>query len=117
MELSNYDVIKRPVITSKSIDLFKKLGQITFEVNIVANKVMIRNAVEKIWNVKVANVRVMKSKGKNKIFARKTFVSPDKKKAIITLKKGYKIEIPGMFEIIGQQGGVGGLDESSVRET
>ncbi len=45
MELSIYDVVKKLVITSKSIELYKKLGQITFEVNQVANKILIKNAI------------------------------------------------------------------------
>jgi large subunit ribosomal protein L23 len=101
MELNIYDVIKHPVITSKSIELYKKLGKVTFEVHGLANKLVIKDAVEKIWAVKVADVRVMNISGKIKIFARKEFRTSDRKKAIVTLKKGYKIEIPGMLETIG----------------
>ena len=101
MELSVFDIIKKPVITSKSVELYKKLGQITFEVNTTANKIDVRQAVEKIWNVKVASVSTANTSGMKKIFGRKRFVSSDKKKAVVTLKKGYKIEIPGMFEAMG----------------
>ena len=93
MELSVYDIIKKPIITNKSIELYKKLGKITFEVNLLANKITIRNAVEKIWNVEVANVAVVSIAGKVKTFARKTFKTSNRKKAIVTLKKGYKIDI------------------------
>ena len=110
MELSIYDIIKRAVVTSKSVELYRKLGQITFEVNNKANKLVVREAVEKIWNVEVASVRMLNSSGKVKTFARRTFKSPDRKKAIVTLKKGYKIEIPGMIE------GVGMPAETSVVE-
>ncbi len=106
MELNSYDIIKRPVITSKSIELYKKLGKITFEVHKLANKVTIKNAIEKIWNVKVANVCVMNVSGKVKTFARREFTTPDLKKAIVTLKKGYKIDIPGMLETMGAEGPV-----------
>lgn len=101
MELSSYQIIKEPVVSSKSIELFRKFGQLTFNVNSSANKIMIRKAVEKIWDVKVDKVRVMNRAGKNKFFGRKPFTSSDQKKAIVTLKKGYKIEIPGMFEATG----------------
>ncbi|MFA6527413.1 MAG: 50S ribosomal protein L23 [Candidatus Babeliales bacterium] len=101
MELSIYDIIKKPVVTSKSVELYKKLGQLTFEVDKSANKITIRRAVEKIWDVKVADIRVMNVGGKEKVFARRSFMSPDKKKAIVTLKQGYKIEIPGMLEAVG----------------
>ena len=101
MELSIYDIIKKSVITSKSVELFQKLGKMTFEVNVMANKITIRNAVEKIWNVEVAKVQIINSTGKSKVFARRKFTTSDKKKAIITLKKGYKIELPTMFETMG----------------
>ena len=83
------------------MEVFKKDGKITFEVHKESNKIMIKQAVEKIWNVKVDNVRVMAVPGKTKSFGRRSFVSPDKKKAIITLKKGYTIDLPGHFETMG----------------
>ncbi len=104
MELNIYDVIKRSITTPKSIDLQKRLGQLTFEVNKVANKIMVRNAVEKIWNVKVDKVRIVNLKGKNKEFARKTFKSPGMKKAIVTLKQGNTIDLPSNFESMGVSG-------------
>jgi large subunit ribosomal protein L23 len=101
MELSVYNIIKKIIVTEKSADLFKRLGKLTFEVHKESNKVMIRQAVEKIWSVKVKDVHVIKCPGKNKLFGRKSFKSPDKKKAIVTLKEGYKIELPGHFETMG----------------
>ena len=101
MELSIFDIIKRPIITSKSVELFKKFGKITFEVHTSANKLVIRDAVEKIWGVKVDNVSTVAVPGKEKRFGRKAFKTSNRKKAIVTLKKGYKIEIPGMFEMMG----------------
>lgn len=101
MELRASDIVKKTIITNKSIDLFKRLGQITFEVHRKANKVMVRKAVEKIWDVKVDKVRVINVPGKSKMFARRAFRTSDWKKAFITLKKGYKIDIPGMFESMG----------------
>lgn len=105
MELNNYDIIKRTVNTPKSIALYKKEGKFVFEVNKKANKIMIRRAVEKIWDVKVDKVRIVNVKGKKKIFARKTFVSSGIKKAIVSLEKGYKIELPGHFETMGASSG------------
>lgn len=103
MDLKIQDIIKRPVVTSKSIDLYRKLGKYTFEVHKSANKLMVGDAVEKLWNVKVDKVCIMNVAGKNKTFSRKSFVTSDKKKAIITLKKGYKIEIPGLFETVASE--------------
>ena len=101
MDLSIYDIIKKISVTDKSRSLFDKLGKITFVVHHTANKIMIKQAVEKLWEVKVKDVRVMNVKGKKKIFARRSFQSSDRKKAIITLKPGYKIELPGQFESMG----------------
>lgn len=101
MELNIYDVIKRGINTPKSIELHKKLGQLTFEVNKSANKIIVRQTVEKIWNVKVDKVRILNIKGKNKEFARRSFKTSGVKKAIVTLKKGYSIELPGHFETMG----------------
>lgn len=106
MELSVYDIIKRIIVTEKSADLFKKFGKLTFEVHRESNKILIRQAVEKIWSVKVKSVHVIKCPGKNKMFGRRSFKSPDRKKAIVTLKEGYRIELPGHFETMGAAEGV-----------
>lgn len=112
MELNYYDIIKKPVITSRSLELFRKLGKITFEVHKDSNKTLIKNAVEKIWTVKVADVCIVNLPGKTKTFARKIFVTPGRKKAIVTLKKGYKIEIPGMLETMGASESFGTTESS-----
>lgn len=98
MELSIYNIIKRPLVTTKSVELYRKLGTYTFEVHTTANKVMIREAVQKLWNVEVDKVRVVRIPGKIKTFNRRQFESSDRKKALVTLKKGFKIDLPGMFE-------------------
>jgi large subunit ribosomal protein L23 len=101
MELNIYDIIKSIISTPKSLDLRKKYGKITFEVNKFANKVMIRNAVESIWSVKIRDVRVLNRTGKNRIVKKKSFKMSDTKKAIITLKPGFKIDLPDQFESVG----------------
>lgn len=55
---SNYDIIKRPIITEKSSGLVDKL-QYTFEVAVDANKVEIKKAIEEIFNVKVVEIRTV----------------------------------------------------------
>lgn len=116
MELSIYDIIKKPVITSKSVLLFQKMGKITFEVNMYANKLMVRHAVEKIWGVEVDSIRILIRKGKNKVFARRSFASSDKKRAIITLKKGHKIDLPSMFETMGTENESAVMAQEEVKE-
>ena len=104
MELSIYDIIKKVVTTPKSIELRRKFGKITFVVNKSANKIVIREAVEKIWNVKVRDVRIMVTPGKQRTVARKTYQLPDGKKAIITLRPGYRIDLPDQMETMGLSG-------------
>ena len=96
-----YDLIKKAVITEKSLELFNKFGKVTFEVDKAANKAMVRDAVEKIWSVKVDSIAIINLKGKNKLYARRPFSSSGRKKAIVTLKKGYKIDLSGQFETMG----------------
>ena len=64
----------------------------TLEVAPSANKVEIRKAVEKIWEVKVAAIRTINTPEKKKTFGRRTFVSRGIKKAIITLKEGIQFQ-------------------------
>ncbi len=115
MELNIYDVIKRAISTPKSIDLHKKLGQIVFEVDKHANKPLVKSAVEKIWNVKVDKVRIINLKGKNKEFGRRYFTTKGLKKAIVTLKKGYSIELPGQFETMGVSNTEAKSEKSEVK--
>ncbi|MGO4890119.1 50S ribosomal protein L23 [Anaerobacillus sp. MEB173] len=78
------DVIKRPVITERSTDLMAE-KKYTFEVDTRANKTEIKDAIEEIFEVKVANVNTMNYKGKFKRFGRHTGYTSKRKKAIVTL--------------------------------
>ena len=59
-----YEIIKRPLVTEKTNIQKEISNQVTFEVDRRANRIEIRRAVEKIFNVRVAEVRTMKVKGK-----------------------------------------------------
>lgn len=92
----NYDIIKKPLITEKAM----KMGdsrQYAFEVNINANKIEIKQAVEELYEVKVANVRTLREKSKTRSrFTKRGRIAgktPMRKKAYVTLKEGYSIEI------------------------
>lgn len=86
------DVIKRPVISEKSYDLLAE-NKYTFYVNPDANKIEIKKAIEEIFNVTVLNVNTMNVKGKTKRMGRAVGKTPDRKKAIVSLKEGDKIEV------------------------
>jgi len=87
---SAYDVILRPVLTEKSYDAMAD-KKYTFEVAIGANKTEIKAALEEIFEgVKVENVNTMRIQGKVKRQGRYEGRRPERKKAIITLKKDSK---------------------------
>ncbi|MCP4446540.1 MAG: 50S ribosomal protein L23 [Myxococcales bacterium] len=99
------NIIRRPLLTEKSttlretggsgavIDEESNFGQkVVFEVASDANKIQIRNAVQELWKVKVADVHTMIVRGKTKRVGRSTGWRPGFKKAIVTLKAGENIE-------------------------
>jgi large subunit ribosomal protein L23 len=88
-----YKIIESPLITEKSIAGVEQ-GKYTFRVSRDANKIEIAKAVEQVFNVKVNSVNTMTVKGKKRRQGRHPEgKTPDWKKAIVTLKPGYKIEV------------------------
>ena len=86
-------VLVRPLMTEKSMRLKDELNTVTFEVARDANKVEIRHAVEKVFNVKVAAVRTQSREGKWKRMGRFEGRRAGWKKAVVTLQPGHKIEL------------------------
>jgi large subunit ribosomal protein L23 len=86
-----YEVLRRPLITEKSTAL-QALNKYAFEIADGANKLMIKDAVEKAFKVKVTGVNVVTMQGKTKKMGRRTVSSSPWKKAIVTLQPGDKIE-------------------------
>ncbi len=87
-----YDIIKKPLFTEKGMDLKEREGKILIEADAAANKHEIKKAMEEIFKVKVEKVAVINTKGKLKKFGKSIGRRSDKKKAIITLKKGEKLD-------------------------
>lgn len=85
------DVLKRPVISEKSVGLIEE-NKYSFWVDTDANKIEIKNAVEKMFKVKVVEVRTINVDGKKKRVGRYVGKTADRKKAIVTLKAGDRIE-------------------------
>ena len=83
------DIIIKPVLTEKGYDGIAD-KKYTFYVKKSANKIEIRNAVEKLFGVQVAAVNTMNCKGKLKRMGRNEGYTPDRKKAVVTLKKDSK---------------------------
>ncbi len=87
-----YDIIIRPLITEKTSIQKEDHNQVSFEVDRRANRVEIRRAIEKIFNVRVADVRTMQVKGKIKQRGRIVGKRRDWKKAIVNLMPGERID-------------------------
>ena len=86
-------VLVKPLMTEKSMQRKEELNAVTFQVPVDANKVEIRQAVEKVFNVKVATVRTASHEGKWKRMGKYEGRRPNWKKAIVTLAPGHKIEL------------------------
>jgi large subunit ribosomal protein L23 len=84
-------LIKRPVITEKTTKMMEE-NKYCFVVNPAANKTQIKQAIETIFNVKVQSVNTTNILGKLKRMGRHQGRRPSWKRAIVTLKKGSRIE-------------------------
>ncbi|HIU23114.1 MAG TPA: 50S ribosomal protein L23 [Candidatus Fimihabitans intestinipullorum] len=92
--MSNYrDIIKAPIVTEKSADLAQNQNTITFSVDVNANKTQIKQAIEKIFNVKVESVNTVNVKPKKKRIGRYAGKTNKVKKAIVKLAEGSSIEL------------------------
>jgi len=93
MSNSMYQVIKRPLVTEKTNQMRDEHNQYVFEVSHGANKVEIRNAVEKIFGVRVVDVKTAIRRGKIKRLKRRFGKQPNSKRAIVTLHWDDSIEL------------------------
>ena len=91
-KLSNYQAILSPVITEKSTKLSEH-NQVVFRVPHEATKPQIKEAVEKLFKVKVKGVNTLVTKGKKKLFRGRKGERSDIKKAIVTLHEGSTIDV------------------------
>lgn len=91
MKLTSHDIIRKPVITEKSMAAMAE-KKYTFIVHISANKVQVKKAVEEVFNVKVEDVKTMRIEGKAKRVGVHLGKRADYKKAVVTLAEGSNIE-------------------------
>ena len=85
-------IILKPLVTEKSTDLRVKEDKYAFEVDLKANKPEIKKAIEELFKVNVVEVHTMIVHGKVKRMGRFEGKRPNWKKAIVSLKKGEKID-------------------------
>ncbi|BAU26103.1 large subunit ribosomal protein L23 [Aneurinibacillus soli] len=83
------DIIKRPVITERTADMMSS-NKYVFEVDLRANKTEIKDAVQRIFDVKVLNVNTLRVKGKPKRVGKYLGKRSDWKKAIVQLSEDSK---------------------------
>ena len=90
-------IVKKPVVSEKMTDLTEKLNRYAFVVDLKANKVQIKNEIEKLYDVKVHSVKTMICIGKIRVRGTKSGMIKGKtskyKKAIIKLNEGETIDI------------------------
>ncbi|MEO6946130.1 MAG: 50S ribosomal protein L23 [Nitrobacter sp.] len=88
----HYDVIVSPIITEKAT-VASEQNKVVFKVAAKATKPQIKEAVEKLFDVKVKSVNTMVRKGKTKVFRGQFGSQSDAKRAIVTLEEGHRIDV------------------------
>src|ERR671929_2011660 len=90
--LDPYQVVVRPLITEKATQLSERQNAYTFEVNPMATKTEIKEAVEALFDVKVADVRTQNRRGKKRRYRLKVGRMRNWKKAIVALHEDFRID-------------------------
>ena len=93
LQLEPHQIILRPLVTEKGIEQSSSHNQYSFEVNKLANKIQIRSAVEELFDVQVSKVRIQKRPGKFRRYRFKRGQTKSWKKAIVTLKPEFSIDL------------------------
>ena len=88
----HYDIIVAPVITEKATTASEH-NKVLFKVAAKATKPQIKEAVEKLFDVKVKSVNTLVRKGKTKVFRGNMGSQSDVKRAIVTLEEGHRIDV------------------------
>jgi large subunit ribosomal protein L23 len=88
----HYDVVIAPVITEKAT-MASEHNKVVFKVARNATKPQIKEAVEKLFDVKVKSVNTLNRPGKMKVFRGRFGMQQDQKRAIVTLEEGHRIDV------------------------
>ena len=92
IDAKHYDVIVAPVITEKAT-MASEYNKVVFKVAPKATKPQIKEAVEKLFDVKVKSVNTLVRKGKTKVFRGNLGSQSDSKRAVVTLEEGHRIDV------------------------
>jgi large subunit ribosomal protein L23 len=88
----HYDIIVSPVITEKAT-MASEFNKVVFKVASKATKPQIKDAVEKLFDVKVKSVNTLVRKGKTKVFRGQFGSQSNVKRAVVTLEEGHRIDV------------------------
>lgn len=91
--MEDYSVIIRPLVTEQGMHFANVRNAYSFEVNKKANKAQIRNAIERLYNVKVLYVRTANYRGKPRRRGRHFGLTRSWKKAVVVLHEDYHIDL------------------------
>lgn len=91
--IEDYEVIRKPLITEKNMHMAETKREYAFEVDVRANKVQIRQAVERIFGVKVERVNTSRLKGATHRVGWNLTTESEMKKAVVKLAEGEKIDL------------------------
>jgi len=88
----HYDIIVAPVVTEKAT-VASEHNKVVFKVAAKATKPQIKDAIEKLFDVKVKSVNTLVRKGKTKVFRGQFGSQSDTKRVIVTLEEGHRIDV------------------------
>ncbi|HEX7881424.1 MAG TPA: 50S ribosomal protein L23 [Afipia sp.] len=91
-DVRHYDIIVAPVVTEKAT-VASEHNKVVFKVAAKATKPQIKDAIEKLFDVKVKSVNTLVRKGKTKVFRGQFGSQSDTKRAIVTLEEGHRIDV------------------------
>ena len=95
LNLSIHEIIKGPVVSEKATLLNQKLNKLLLKVHPQANKMQIKEAIQRLFDVKVEKVNTLNRAGKSYRVRRTIVQGPTTKRVFVTLKEGYSIDIFG----------------------
>jgi ribosomal protein L23 len=102
LKLTIYDIVKGPVVSDKAYKLNRNLNQLMIEVDVRANKAMVKDALEKIFDVKISRIRTaIRKDGTARVMSKRYNARPTiskRKIAYVSLAEGYTLN---MFEQTG----------------
>jgi len=93
LNLNVFDIIRGPIVSEKALELNEKFKKLVLKVHPQANKTQIKEALQRLFSVKVEKVNTLRRAGKTRRNRRTIVQGPTTKRAIVTLIEGYSIDL------------------------